>query len=514
MTSGFVLFTVLLIFSTTFVQAHPRVASKRRFPSSTKSQNFYDDQHNHPTYSSDSRKVPSSSSSSSFSSTTTIKNPANEQQIEEFTRMIFERLEIKEVPNVTLNGNDGTGIPSIVQTLEQEDIQYNEELHAYQQQKSREDLQATTERAILPGDSLPSYSCQRQIAAKINLNRESLHQIECFRFTKSSIESKALPTNQLIKRLRLYVRKNYFHLNYNQEQLLTPDMFQMFQVFRPASNDTRQNPMSQLTDTIRLPISQVKQLNRNWYEFTIDSKPNLIDLQQIYQQFLMPWYGLGISHVVQSSWATFYRRYYSKKSFNNFLHSNNDDDIDDINGNKQSHLQLPYMLVEYGEKIATLTKNRGQRNTQTAGPRLARPCDPKSPCCRRPLTIDLDQGTNALNFVIYPRQIDIGECVGVCSTSTALEYTKAKHAQYKNEPNSGHKLLLIHQSGLFHNRTTTTTQVNRPDQQATQCCSYSRTGGLELMYTTTNGGPIIRKYIPNMVVEECRCGSPATIQQV
>ncbi|CAM4852062.1 unnamed protein product, partial [Rotaria magnacalcarata] len=42
---------------------------------------------------------------------------------------------------------------------------------------------------------------------------------------------------------------------------------------------------------------------------------------------------------------------------------------------------------------------------------------------------------------------------------------------------------------------------------------YSRTGGLELLYTTTNGGPIIRKFIPNMVVEECKCGLPATIQQ-
>lgn len=506
MTSWFIVFNVLLIFSTCFVQSRFQLPFKRRFsPSSTKSQYSHDYQNVHSTYD-NSRKE----------STTTMKNPANEQQIEQFTKMLLDRLDIKEVPNVTLNGNDGTGIPSIVQTLEQEDIEYNEEIHAYQQQKSRiEDSQATTERAILPGDALPSYSCQRQIAAKINLNRDNIHQIECFRFTKTLMESKALPINQIIKRLRLYVRKSYFLLNHEHEQLLTPDMFQMFQVFRLTSNDTRQKSLSQLTDTFRLPISQVKQLNRNWYEFTIDSQPNFIDLQQIYQQFLTPWYGLGISHVVQSSRATYYRRYYSKKSFDSFLRLNQVDDDDSIYATKESHLQLPYMLVEYGAKIATLKNHRRQRNTLPVGARPARPCDPKSPCCRRSLTIDLDQGSNALNFVIYPRQIDIGECVGLCGVSgSSLNFPEAKNAQHRKDPHAGYQILAFHQPSLYMNRSTTNTQINRPNPHSTHCCSFSRTGGLELMYTTTNGGPIIRKYIPNMVVEECRCGLPATIQQV
>ena len=64
---------------------------------------------------------------------------------------------------------------------------------------------------------------------------------------------------------------------------------------------------------------------------------------------------------------------------------------------------------------------------------------------------------------------------------------------------------------LHHHRNTTGTHPNKPDQQSGHCCSYTRTGGLEVIYIVHNGGPIIRKYLPNMVVEECRCGSPATI---
>ena len=170
------------------------------------------------------------------------------------------------------------------------------------------------------------------------------------------------------------------------------------------------------------------------------------------------------------------------------------------------------LLIEYGEKI--FPSSSGRRGTRNAVPRLARGCHPTSPCCRRPLTIDLDQGNNALNFVIYPRQLDIGECVGLCGISgSSLRFADVKNAQQRNAPNSAYNLLLL-QNSLHANRSTTTTQINRIDQHSPQCCSYSRTGGLELMYTTTNGGPIIRKYIPNMVVEECKCGLPATIQQV
>ena len=114
--------------------------------------------------------------------------------------------------------------------------------------------------------------------------------------------------------------------------------------------------------------------------------------------------------------------------------------------------------------------------------------------------------------MIYPRQLDIGECIGLCGTGgSSLKHTDVKNAQYKNEQNSAYNLLFL-QNSLHSNRSTD--EINRVEKHSPQCCSYSRTGGLELMYTTTNGGPVIRKYIPNMVVEECKCGLPATIQQV
>jgi hypothetical protein len=438
--------------------------------------------------------------------TTRSTNHASEKQIQEFTRILIDRLNLKEPPNVTINANEGTGIPSIVK-LEKERIQHNEEIHSHQRQKNREEIQATTERAILPGDSIPHHTCQRQLAAKLNLNKDNLHNIDCFRFTKSSIESKSLQTNQFIKQLRIYVKKNYFYYFNNEQENISPDIFQIYQVFRPTSNDTSPNPMRGLTDTIRLPISQVKQLNRHWLELTVDPNNGPVNIQQIYNQFIMPWYGLAINHVLQTSRPTPYRRYHSKKShLENFLRSNDEE----YESKESQQQQLPYMVVEYGEKIPST--HRGLRNADLIRP--ARSCDTKSPCCRRPLIIDLDQGSNDLNFVIYPRQIDIGECIGFCGTSgSSLDYVKVKNAQYNNEKNAAHNVLLLTQNS-FQNRNTTTAQGNKSDQQLSNCCSYSRTGGLELMYTTRNGGPIIRKFIPNMIVEDCRCGLPATIQQV
>jgi hypothetical protein len=504
MSSWFIILNIILLLSTSFIQAHNRVNSKRRFPGSTGS---IVPKPPPSKYSFDKNFVYALHDDSLIESTTAKpKNHANEEQIKQFTRLLYDRLNLKEQPNVTIDPNDGTGIPSIVKQLEKEHIQHNEEIHSYQRQKNREESQATTERAILPGDSIPHHTCQRQLAAKFNFNKDNLHNIDCFRFTKSHAESKSLPTNQIIKELRIYVKKNYFNFNNEQDHTLTPDMFQIYQVFRPTANDASYNPFHNFTDTIRLSISKIKQLNRNWFELTIDPNSGPINIQQIYKQFITPWYGLAINHVVQSSRPSFYRRYYSKKHYENVLRTD-----DQENENKDLQHQLPYMVVEYGPKISP---SSGLRSVRSAKGYPARACDPKSPCCRRSLTIDLDH-IGALDFVIYPRQIDIGECTGLCGTSgSSLKYPEVKNAQHKNEANSAHNLLLLHQNHMLSNRNTTTTHVNKPDQQTVHCCSYSRTGGLELMYTTTNGGPIIRKFIPNMVVEECRCGLPATIQQI
>jgi hypothetical protein len=507
MSSWFMIIILILLISPSFLKARSRADSKRRY--SVPTVPFVPP----PPFPFDDDIVYGSNVDpwSELATTTTTIKPlklskyrANEQQIEQFTRLLFDRLNLKEPPNVT----DGTDFPSSIvkqleqQTKEQQHIHHNEELNSYQQQKNRDEIQATTERAILPGDYIPHHTCQRQVAAiQMNRKNENFNHIDCFRFTKSSTDSsKGLPTNQMIKQLRIYVKKNYFYFNDDQHDVFTSNMFQIYQVYRPTSNDTLQYPFNDLTGTIRVTINHFKQLSDNWFELTVDPNNQQISIQKLYQQFITPWYGLAIDRQLQSSWSP-YKRHYSKKHIENFLRPD-DDDEDDNNKETQQH---PYMLVEYGDKIPS--SSSGNRGTRAVPARPARPCDPKSPCCRRSLTIDLDQGNNALNFVIYPRQLDIGECIGVCGGSGS----SLKHTDAKNEKNAGYNLFLLHANGIHKNATT---QNNRSDQQSTQCCSYSRTGGLELMYTTTNGGPIIRKFIPNMVVEECRCGLPATIQQV
>ncbi|CAF4587642.1 unnamed protein product [Rotaria sp. Silwood1] len=429
--------------------------------------------------------------------TSMSQHKANEEQIEQFARLLVERLNLKETPNVTMNVNDDIGFPSSIfkqleqQAKQQQRLHDYEENSFYRKQKVHDELMPTAERAILPGDYIPNHTCQRQLSVKLNLANSDVQNIDCFRFTK---ESKSLPTNQVINDLRLYIRRNYFHLNEQQGEI-TPDMFQIYQIFRPTSNDTTLTPPAGLTETIRLSVSRVGELNGNWFELTIKPNDEHVTIQKVYNQLIMPLYALAIDRDLQpSSNRHYYRQYHSKKHISYSMRSDNDDE----NG-KQSQQQLPYMLVEYGDKI--YPSSSGRRGTRDTIARPARGCHSTSSCCRRSLTIDLDQGSSALNFVIYPRQLDIGECVGVCGTSgSSLKHADVKNAQHRNEHNSAYNLLLL-QNSLHFNRSGS--NIGHPsDQHSTQCCSYSRTGGLELMYTTTNGGPIIRKFIPNMVVEE------------
>ncbi|CAF1229129.1 unnamed protein product [Rotaria magnacalcarata] len=549
MTSTFMIINILLLLSSSLIQARYRAQTKRRYsmsnPSFVPPFPFNNNNNNHNNHNSnnnvyvdgdelqgkpneeslmDSLKV-----STTTPLPTTPSNKANEEQIEQFARLLFDRLNLKEAPNVTMNANGDTDFTSSIfkqfeqQAKQKQRIHEIEDNNFYRKQKNHDEQMPTAERAILPGDYIPNHTCERQLSAKFHLADDDLKNIDCFRFTKSSKESKSLPTNQVINELRLYVKKNYFHINEQQGQI-TPDMFHIYQIFRPTSNDTTQKPPNGLTGTISLEISHVRELNGNWLELTIKSDGDNIKLQQLYTQLLMPFYALAIDRDVQSSSSSsssssysvtssmpsfsrlYYRQYHAKRHQSNSIRTESDDE-----NIKQAQQQLPYMLVDYGDKISQLSS--GRRGTRDAAPRPARGCTAGSSCCRRPLTIDLDQGTTALNFVIYPRQLDIGECVGLCGTSgSSLKHTDVKNAQHKNEHSSAYNLLLL-QNSLHLNRNATDS-MNQSEHRSTQCCSYSRTGGLELLYTTTNGGPIIRKFIPNMVVEECKCGLPATIQQV
>ena len=518
-----------LLLSATFIQARYRAHSKRRHSITTPVLSL-DDEHDinfdDPIESKnddswlDVVKEAARPRTSTPAAAVRTKFRANEQQIEQFTRLLFDRLNLKEAPNVTANASEATGFPpSIVKQLEQQAkeqqrLHNKEEDQLVRQQKLHDEIMPTAERAIVPGDHIAYHTCQHQIATKLHLAHDQLDNIDCFHFTKSAKEFNSLPSNQAINELRLYMKRSYFQFDEQQFGSLAPEMFQVYQVFLPTSNDTVQKPPMNMKDTVRLSISHMKELSDNWFELTIGADQYDLSLQQLYKQLIMPWYGLAIDRKLQtaptmpSNGLHYHRQYHSKKHLSYSRRSELDGD-----STQEPEHNLPYMLVEYGKKISS--SSSGNRGTRDAPSRPARDCHPSSPCCRRSLTIDLDQGSNVLNFVIYPRQLDIGECVGMCGPSgSSLKHTEMKNAQFKNEPNSAYGLFLMH-SSLHSNRSTTSTQVNAPvQQQSSQCCSYSRTGGLELMYTTTNGGPIIRKFIPNMVVEECRCGLPATIQQV
>ena len=536
MTTWFAIINIYLLLSTSTLQAQYRAPTSRRHSMLTPTfmssfplnNNNYNDEDFY-TYDNDvserndqelwidprkeKTKAPSSMS----------EYQANEQQIQQFIRLLFERLGLKEPPNVTMNVNDSTGLPSpIFKQLEKHQrLHQYKENNLYQQNTVQNSLKSTAERAVLPGDHIPNHTCRQKLSVKLSIPDRYLNNIDCFQFAKSHNESHNLPTNQNIDALRLYVKRNYFHWSGQQRQQhgqLTPDMFQIYQVFRPTSNETTRKPPPGLTDTISLSIITVKEYSDNWLELTVEATNKSIDRKQVYQQLIMPWYGLAIDYELQSpssssmisplsSWERrYYRRFHSKKQISYLLQSQ---DIDENSrpSEQQEHL---YLLVEYGRKIfPSSSGRRGTRNALKRRP--AALCRPTSPCCRRSLKIDLDQGNSALNFIIYPRQFDIGECVGFCGKSgSLLGFPNIKNAQYKNEKHAGYHLIRFH-SGLHVNRSGTAV-LNQPDQYSTHCCSYSRTGGLEIMYTTRNGGPIIRKFVPDMVVEDCKCGLPATIQ--
>lgn len=510
MAALFIIFNcILLLLSSSFVHAHSQARSRDRYAKSRMShpssmQQISSEDSVGPEFDDDPLiALPSRPSTTSLAMS---KNEANAQQIEHFTRLIIERLNIKETPNVSIQINHGNGIPSLlVKQLEQK-LREQEYLNKEKQEQNRDESVVITDRAIVPSEKISKYSCQRQISNRFSLNSNSLKHIECFYFSKASIDSTTLPTNQVVKQLRIYINKDFFNLNNQQHNaLIKPDMIQIYQVFRPTSDDNYQKLFSNLTDTIRISINQIRELKDNWLELTIDPQQDEITIQQMYQQFILPWYGIAINRQLDSSSSSHYRSYTARKRLENSERSTYKE-----NENKGSDNFLPYMLVEYGNKISSSSGHRTKRSLVRSRP--AKACDPTSPCCRHELKIDLNKAGSALDFVIHPRVIDIGECIGVCNNNrmSPSEFVKIKQDQEQNKPNSGHSFVKIHIPHLF-NKSLTTSRGNKGDEPSSYCCSYSRTGGLEITYTTTYGGPVIRKYIPNMIVESCKCALPATI---
>ena len=74
----------------------------------------------------------------------------------------------------------------------------------------------------------------------------------------------------------------YFDLKHKQIDRLTPDIFRVYQVFRPTSNITSNCRWIGCKNTIRLQISQVQQVRDNWYELIINSNNKRVTLEQIY----------------------------------------------------------------------------------------------------------------------------------------------------------------------------------------------------------------------------------------
>ena len=183
MPSSFLIINILLLLSSSFVQARYRAHSKRRYTISTQSfvpsfplynNNLYadsaDDQHR----TNNEQSWIETMEETTTTTPSTSQYQASEEQIQQFTRLLIDRLNLKEAPNVTVNANDDIGLPSSIfkQLGDQAKEQYIHEIEEnnfHQQQKIHDEIQATAERAILPGDYILNNTCKQQLSAKLNL---------------------------------------------------------------------------------------------------------------------------------------------------------------------------------------------------------------------------------------------------------------------------------------------------------------------------------------------------------
>lgn len=435
---------------------------------------------------------------------------ADEEQIKRFAELLYNRLNLIEPPNVTLDLNDGTGLPSSVvrqlelNTTDDQRLHRDEELRFG---KLNDESQATTERAAVPGDRLSSSSCQRQLSSQLNISMKTIQLLQCFRFFRSLTALRPLPNDQVPKELKILVKKQFFIPDIPVSSMTT-DMFQVYQIFRPENNGTAEKIFASLTGTQRLPVKDVKSIENNWIALTLGPFKSFDEIPRIYAQFMLPLFGLAINRQLQIShshqpWHNYGRKMYPRRYPSTHMHFGSNDE-----SSNEDKVMTPYMMIEYGKKLAK-SYNRNRRapiNQQPAH------CDSHSPCCRQQLNIYLDQNNSALNFIIYPRKIDIGQCVGLCGPSgSSLDYTQVKNSHINKDPSAAYNYILLHSNR--NNHTSDANSNSAAGSSKTNCCGYSRTGGLEILYRTSNFGPIIRKYVPNIIVESCKCGLQAIIQE-
>ena len=151
MTSRFLIINILLLLSSSLLQARFRAHSKRRIPmpSQTFVRSFPSDDNNiypdadelHGSNNEESSMDTVKETTTTTTSSTVAQYQANEKQIEQFTRLLIERLNLKEAPNVTVNVNDDTGFPSsIFKQLEphsqEQRTHENDENNSHRLQKS------------------------------------------------------------------------------------------------------------------------------------------------------------------------------------------------------------------------------------------------------------------------------------------------------------------------------------------------------------------------------------------
>ncbi|CAF1585872.1 unnamed protein product [Didymodactylos carnosus] len=252
-------------------------------------------------------------------------------------------------------------------------------------------------------------------------------------------------------------------------------MFRVYMIYRPLVNNSKKSSKltSKIPSVLKLPVTQVKQILDS-YELVFDDKK--MHYKTIYDNLMSELYDVAISKNLQDSYA---RQYSSPFSPNSEQRKQDDDGINNNSKQERSTNEefVPYFDVEYGE-----TENNGYRSHDA----LSRnKCSSSSPCCRRPLTLHFDD-SHLLNFIVYPRVLDIGECVGLCDLSSVNQLQIRNSSQYNSSSIKEH-----HSS------------VNG------RCCSFSRTSGLELLFREKQS--IRRQFVPQMIIETCRCSSGSIV---
>ncbi|CAF1308946.1 unnamed protein product, partial [Didymodactylos carnosus] len=386
---------------------------------------------------------------------------ASRNQSESFINVLFRRLRMEKPPNIS-------ALPFV--GMSEADILIMQLFSSDRllQRDGNDDHKHTIESVAISGQLLSNHSCEK----RLKKSGYSSNSIECYRFLDQSyIKKLQLPRRPSIKSISLIMKKEYFNLDNNNNQTFNPVMFRVYMIYRPLVNNSKKSSKltSKIPSVLKLPVTQVKQILDS-YELVFDDKK--MHYKTIYDNLMSELYDVAISKNLQDSYA---RQYSSPFSPNSEQRKQDDDGINNNSKQERSTNEefVPYFDVEYGE-----TENNGYRSHDA----LSRnKCSSSSPCCRRPLTLHFDD-SHLLNFIVYPRVLDIGECVGLCDLSSVNQLQIRNSSQYNSSSIKEHY-----------------SSVNG------RCCSFSRTSGLELLFREKQS--IRRQFVPQMIIETCRCSS-------